>query len=72
MKIRYTRHALARMSARGITKKLVAECLIAAQKIEQQPGGSLKFTYRNKGKKLVVIHEKNKENYTIITAYYEN
>ncbi len=72
MRIRCTRHSLARMRARGISKRLVTECLVRAQNFEQQPGGLTKFVYRIKGKKLVVIANKKKENYLIITTYYEN
>lgn len=72
MKIEYTRHALDRMKGRGITRKDVIECLVKAQSFKQQPGGSIKSIYRNKSKKLVVIYEKQKEKYKIITTYYEN
>ena len=71
IKIYYTKHGLARLRSRGISKKDTREAIISGQKRRWQADSeSIKCEYHRKDRTLVVVYKQQKEFYTIITAYY--
>lgn len=72
MKLEYSRHAIERMRERGIKRVEVKDAVVNGQQRTVQRDGSIECKYLKGGKKLIVIYSQNKENYKIITTYYEN
>ena len=72
MHVEYTDHALERLRDRGISKRAIRDALIHGR-TETQPDGSNKKTHPTRGKKLIVIYQRQAiDKYIIITAYYGN
>ena len=72
MKVRYSKHARERLRSRGISRREVEEALMGAQRRSLQGHGTIKCVYTKKDFKLVVVYQQQKENYLIVSAYYEN
>lgn len=72
MKIRFSKHSLERLSKRGINKKEVIEALLKGQSRAYQQHGTIKCVYKKSNRNLVIIYYQNKEQFKIVTAYYED
>ena len=73
IRVSYSKHSLDRLRKRGISKKLVHEALEKGQERRLQLNlGTVKCVYSKNGKKLVVIYLQKKENFKIVTAYYQD
>ncbi|MEK7629325.1 MAG: DUF4258 domain-containing protein [Patescibacteria group bacterium] len=73
IRISYSKHSLDRLRKRGISKNLVHEAIEKGQERKLQLNlGTVKCVYAKSGKKLVVIYLQNKENFKIVTAYYQD
>jgi len=66
----YSKHALERMSERGVSKKLVEEVIIKAQKRKYQPHDTIEATYTQGQSELTVVYSKmSRGRLKIISTY---
>lgn len=73
IRVSYSKHSLDRLRKRGISKKLVHEAVEKGQERKLQLNlGTVKCVYTENSKRLVVIYIQNKENFKIVTAYYQD
>ena len=73
IRISYSQHALDRLRKRGISKQLVREAIEKGQERKLQLNlGTIKCTYSKNGVKLIVVYIQKKENFKIVTTYYQD
>lgn len=72
MIIRFSRHAKVRMKERHISRTMVENALLKFSKITPIEDDKFIYYYEIDGEMLVVVAIKQRDRYTIVTAYYEN
>lgn len=72
MVVTFTKHAIIRLKERGLSAEVVKDILIYPVKIEHQAGDKFAYYGRYKEKTVVIITERRRDHFTVITIFYEN
>ncbi len=70
MKLRFSKHALDRLSSRSINGEKVKDAILNGQQRNFQEHGTIKCLHRKGNRSLVVIYQQIKDEYIVVTAYY--